>query len=842
MLNEPPLVGRDEELSRLSVVLKDVLDAHGKVFFISGEGGIGKSRLAKEFEKQAKAQGCKVLVGNCVPSSRINYMPFLEALNQLADDKAEEKHEGKAPKSKFFQSAKKAAPDLMEAVPIVGNILKGATVMYQEYQALGQDGEGDDKQMLFATLQLLQQECAKRPIVMQIDDLQWADSASVGMLHFLARNIKDMRILLLGIYRPEDILLDRKVGGNPFLDSLRIMRRESLCDELTLKPLTEGEISQVASGMLDRPVNSVIVNRIYRESGGKPLFAVETIRQMEGSGALTCKEGTWSLSEKETEIPTSVKEVVLRRIERLSKEERRSLEYASVMGMCFDPEMLADALKIERLELLESLEHLHDDHQLVKEVEGGYVFEEEKVRRVTYDSISKLRRKEVHRAFGQMMEKKLPNESLYPDLARHFNMAGDAPKAVKYSILAGQFSLDRQVVEEAFRYFELAVELTGKEQSLKEERPRALEGLADCYTTRDKARADSLFEECLALYHEDKERARVHRKQAECWLQNALGKGDGTKARDLLERAEGFPGSDLSEKGEIELLKGQLARFDGDLELMERLFSNAKELFKQSGSMTRLADTLFLEILAAIQIAKIGWANELLSQLRQINTGIDSNRTDAEIMMCQGALRSFSGEMEGGSIDLKKAVDIACPLGNYRLLSTIMIWRGNSYLEAGLMEKALLDFREGQEYARSSEKTFETALLVHCESICEVKLGKLKEAEGDIKDVTAIASTYQGFLGSILKRFSDNGLAILLFAKGDLKASVDAFTRGLDGLDPKQPFVAFLELSWRREYANLLSRMEREEEAIKQTDRIRELAEFFGNTSGHKIIIGNNSI
>jgi len=87
--------------------------------------------------------------------------------------------------------------------------------------------------MLFATLQLLQQECAKRPIVMQIDDLQWADSASVGMLHFLARNIRDMRLLILGIYRPEDILLDRKVGGNPFLDSLRIMRRESLCDELT---------------------------------------------------------------------------------------------------------------------------------------------------------------------------------------------------------------------------------------------------------------------------------------------------------------------------------------------------------------------------------------------------------------------------------------------------------------------------------------------------------------------------------------------------------------------------------------------------------------------------------
>ncbi|MCU0861241.1 MAG: AAA family ATPase, partial [Methanomassiliicoccales archaeon] len=531
MLSEPPMVGREAELSRLEGVLQQVLGGAGKVFFVSGEGGIGKSRLASEFEKKARVKGCKVLIGNCVPSSRISYMPFLEALNGLVEDKPEEK----APKSKFFQSAKKAAPELMEAVPIVGNILKGATIMYQEYHALGEEGEGDDKQMLFATLQLLQQECAKRPIVMHIDDLQWADSASVGMLHFLARNIKDMRLMLLGIYRPEDILLDRKVGGNPFLDSLRIMRRESLCDELTLKPLTEGEISQVASGMLERQVSTVVVNRIYRESGGKPLFAVETIRQMESSGALTCKEGAWSITEKETEIPTSVKEVVLRRIERLSKEERRSLEYASVMGMSFDPELLADALRMDRLELLESLEHLHEDHQLVREVEGGYVFEEEKVRRVTYDSISKLRRKEVHRAFGQLLEKKLPNESLYPDLARHFHMAGEAQKAVKFSILAGQFCLDRQVVDEALGYFSLAAELASKDQALAEERPKAMEGLADCYVTRDKTKADALFQECLQSYQDKGALARVRRKQAECWLQSALGMGDGTKARELIE-------------------------------------------------------------------------------------------------------------------------------------------------------------------------------------------------------------------------------------------------------------------------------------------------------------------
>ncbi len=375
MLSEPPLVGRDEELIRLGAILGQVIDGHGKVFFISGEGGIGKTRLATEFGKRATAKGCKVLVGNCVPSSRIGYMPFLEAFNGLVEEPPPEKE---VKHSKLMSSAKKSAPELLEAIPLVGSVLKGAAVFYNEYHS-GDVPEVDDKQMLFATRELLTKECAKRPIVLQVDDLQWADSASVGMLHFLARNCKDMRLLVLGIYRPEDILLDRKVGGNPFLDSLRIMRRENLCDELTLKPLTEGEVSQVVSGMLERPVSTVVVNRIYRESGGKPLFAVETVRQMESSGTLSCKDGNWSINGTESEIPVSVKEVVLRRIERLSKEERRTLEYASVIGMTFDPELLADALKLERLELLESLEHLHDDHQLVKEVEGAYAFEEEKV-------------------------------------------------------------------------------------------------------------------------------------------------------------------------------------------------------------------------------------------------------------------------------------------------------------------------------------------------------------------------------------------------------------------------------------------------------------------------------
>ncbi len=810
-------------------MLKKVNEGHGAVFFVSGEGGIGKTRLASEFEKRAQSAGCKVLVGNCVPSSRINYMPFLEAMNCLVEEVPEEKV-GKT--SRFFSSAKKAAPDIVEALPIVGNVLRGATVLYKEYQDAGQDPESDDKQMLFATLELLKAECAKRPILMHIDDMQWADSASVGMLHFLARNCKDMRLLILGIYRPEDILLDRKVGGNPFLDSLRIMRREGLCDELTLKPLTEGEVSQVVSGMLEKPVSAVIVNRIYKESGGKPLFAVETVRQLESQGALTCKNGIWSISGSlETEIPVSVKEVVLRRIERLSKEERRTLEYASVLGKTFSTELLADALKIERLDLLESLEALHENHQLVKEIDEGYIFEEEKVRRVTYDSISKLRRKEVHRAIGLLLEKQLPNDALLADLAKHFHLAGDYPKAIRYSISVGQFCLDRHVMAEALPYFELVVELSSKDPGLIGEKLKGLEGMADCYVTRDIIRADAIYSEILAQNQDLKVEARVQRKQAECWKPNALGKGDASKALHFLDRAEGCEEAEPSERGEIEAIRAEIALMSGDLDGTRLHLDAGKEIFRKTEKRKRVADLTFMEMYASVLTSDVGNAKAQLAELRKINSGIDSNLTDAEAMMCQGMLRWLSGATAEGIADLNRALEIACPLGDYRFLSSIVTWRGCANLDAGMAEKASQDFAEGKDYTQALDRTFEETLLDYYSGLASLRLGRGQEAGERFKAVMELSQSYQGFLASILKCYGLAGQAMILAEKGDLKGSSDMFAQALGESGDLPSLLRIPEREWRSQYAKVLQTLERKEDASRQRQIVASIFQAFGYES-----------
>ncbi len=192
-------------------------------------------------------------------------------------------------------------------------------------------------------------------------------------------------------------------------------------------------------------------------------------------------------------------------------------------------------------------------------------------------------------------------------------------------------------------------------------------------------------------------------------------------------------------------------------------------------------------------------------------------------------MRYLRGEMAEGIADLTKAVEIACPLGNYRLLSTIMTWRGCAHLEAGMVDKALQDFLEGQEYARTIERTFESAVLSYYSGVCHLDLGQLKEAETCIQEVVKTGESYQGFLGSALKRLGNTGLALILARSGDLPSSATAFGRGLDGSGKDMLFFASLEARLRLEYSDVLFKLGQKEKAIDELNRAKDLFITLGN-------------
>jgi len=139
MLSEPPLVGRDEELARLNAVLQSTIGGTRRLVLISGEAGVGKTRLVMEFEKKVRALGAKTLIGGCLPSARINYLPLLDAPIDRFEEQPEKRVGSRT--SRFLGSAKRAAPEMLEAVPVLDGILKGSAVLVKEYQGKKEEAQ-----------------------------------------------------------------------------------------------------------------------------------------------------------------------------------------------------------------------------------------------------------------------------------------------------------------------------------------------------------------------------------------------------------------------------------------------------------------------------------------------------------------------------------------------------------------------------------------------------------------------------------------------------------------------------------------------------------------------------
>ena len=695
MLSEPPLVGREEELGRLNEILQQMTSGSGGLVLLSGEAGIGKTRLATEFEKKAEVSGCKVLFGSCLPSARIPYLVFLDALNDLFV-KASEKKISRT--SKFVRSAKKAAPDLISAVPLIGNTLQASAVLLQKYK--GEVEEPSKEHVLFRTLELLRTESAKKPIIIHLDDMQWADSMSIGMLHFLARNCKAMKVLLLGTYRSEEVL--NKDGGiHPFLESIRIMKREGLVEELHLRALAEKELDQVISRMLEKPVSELILERIFKESGGSPLFAVETVRLLESIGSFVLKDGRWTIpGPLESIIPSSVKEVILRRVERTSREERKALDYASVIGLTFSPVLLANALRNDQLLLLENLEHLESDHQLVREIDTGYMFTHEKVRKFTYDSISNLRRKEIHRSVGRIIEKELPNDALYPDLALHFYSADDAPKAMKYSSLAGEFLMKREAVAEAIPHFERALEIGPKVEGFEASRLSATEGLGDAYYGMGNFEAAAkLFEGILQTSPVGNKKATVLRKLAECWSPLKMGEGNKTKAMQLIEEARAVEGIEPNELGMIANMLTVFNALEGNWDESIKQGNIAVESYREAKNTIGLAIQLMINSDVHISTGEIEMALGLLREAEELNRSMNNPFVQSEIDNHYGLAYSHKGQVVDANRHYQAFAETCKKFGYDSALSVVNFKKAVLMTMIGEQEAALELARNSLEFA-----------------------------------------------------------------------------------------------------------------------------------------------
>jgi len=457
------LIDREEELAALKGALEQTLSGRGQVVLVAGEPGIGKTRLVEELLVYARLRGCLALVGHCYEQEMvIPYLPISEALRGAVQSLADERLSAGA--RSYGAELVKLVPELAQRIPD----LSPSTPLDPDQERL---------RLFVAVSGALSELARAHPIVLMLDDLQWADGATLQLLKHLARNVRADRVLIVGTYR--DVEVDR---SHPLSSALSEMNRERLYKRVLVRGLTPQHVAGMMQAIFQarQPVSEEFRDLIYRETEGNPFFVEEVLKHLVEVGALYIEEGRWGRKPiEQIDMPQSVREVIGRRLERVSDPCQRTLSLAAVVGRRFRFEVLQAVGELGEQELLDALEEAMGAQLIREESASGevnYDFVHALVRDVLYERLSLRRRMTFHQRVGETLERLYANriEAVVEDLAHHFTRAPHGEgflKAIDYSLAAARKSMTLFAYEEAVKYYQTAADLlaeSGDEARLAE--------------------------------------------------------------------------------------------------------------------------------------------------------------------------------------------------------------------------------------------------------------------------------------------------------------------------------------------------------------------------------------
>ncbi len=721
LIQEPPLVGRQRDTELFKEYLERAFAGRGGIILVAGEAGIGKSRLAEEFSKIVTGRGCRTLIGRCLPGTPAPYLPFQDAL-------------------KMFPAKDLRAGHLGLLGWLRG---PGITQSKEGHRATGPSPTSDiggirlkmvDAQTLHTALEFFREATAKQPLLLVLEDLHWADSASIQLLHFLARHIENLKVLLVGTYRPEDLLHQEGEQVHPFLEALRIMKREGVCIDLTLDPLSPDELRSAIEGMLRDRIDGGVLRKIESEGGGNPLFTVEIVRLLVETKSIVLRDDVWtSEGLLKIDIPSTVREVILRRLDRLSRNERRLMEWAAVIGEWFDPAVLAEALNLVKLHLLESLDSIERNSRLIRSSDGLYHFSHEKIQRTTYEQVSSPRRREMHRNIAEALEGRKMDESLYGQLSLHFLKAVETGKCLKYSLLAGQTALNRLAVPEAQEYFQRTLELAEGDPSLLNEKLQALEGLGDANAREGRTEAALRFySKFLQLCNNPREQVRALRKCAENSYQS--------KVAEFLAKAEAFGEVDPVEIGRIKRIRSGVAAAAGKYAEAEALCYEARRLFEENNATEEVADTLLANGWIGLAQGRLNEASQKLKEASQLFKGLPNPLFELRSSILWGSIYLCLGFVKDALESWRRAGERAGDFGLDFAQFNAQWFRAFACLTVDDFESARLEALKAREHALKSESQYSAIWANLLLGQLEILSNRVVEGEKIIEEAIDLAT------------------------------------------------------------------------------------------------------
>ena len=439
-------VGRHTEQTAFQTALDSVLEGHGQLMLLVGAPGIGKTRTAQEMTSYAESRGVQVLWGRCYEGDGAPpYWPWIQPLRYYAQS---------AHPDELAATMGPGAADIAEIVSEVRDILPD----------LSRPPEMEPEQARFRVFnsiaRFLCSASQVKPLMIVLDDLHWADTASLQLLEFVAQEIGTCPILLLGTYR--DVEVSR---NHPLAQTLGKLVREGRFMRMNLPGLSSSEVAELVSLTSGEGPSNSLVDAIYERTEGNPFYVNEVVRVLDQEGF---QQGMDGGPDRPISVPDGVRETISRRLNRLSDNCHQALATASVIGREFDFGLLHSLTgDITENQLLEVIDESLETH-LIEEVPGErdrYQFSHALIQDTLSGELSSSRKVRIHGRIGETLERLYEGnvEANAAVIAHHFSEARlvtGNEKVVQYCLLAGEQALAGYAHEEALQQFQRAVDAT----------------------------------------------------------------------------------------------------------------------------------------------------------------------------------------------------------------------------------------------------------------------------------------------------------------------------------------------------------------------------------------------
>ncbi len=814
-------MGRDEELEGMLSFWEEAQKGKGFTVFVSGEAGIGKTRLVTELME--RAQHAKLIKGWCLSESLEPLMPFKEALRDSGLPHI--MSESPPPKvisaylidssgilvTKAEREETELDPDIFASMlTAVGNFVSDSLSLMGEnedsrlnaigygdhdilIQTVGElslavviegtnsefliddmrrilrevgeplkDWTGETKTVktvepkvswlvessnydgtymvddpkliqenLFDNVLLgIQRLSSEQPVILFLDDIQWADPTSLKLLHYLSRNIREHSVFILCTYRPEDIIEVQGVSrdtANYLRTTLQNMSREHLYHDIRLDRLDSAAVKSITSKMLGE-LPDEFSDRLYEDSGGNPFFLLEVIQLLMEEGHLREEDGLWLTDESinELHIPAKIFDVVVRRLDRLISEQREILECASVVGNEFESNVVGEITGMARMALLKNLNNIEKTHRLIHSLKKKYRFDHSKIREVLYEGINEELRQEYHRIIAESYIELYgsDNDEYLINIARHFFTAEDE-RAVEYLLRAGEHARSSFANEEALRFYEDALTLTEDPVISK----KALEGVGDvCVIIGEYDKAEKSLLKSLDLSDRDDEKAILHRKI------------------------------------------GHMYNPTGDYDLSIKHLDESLKLLDPND--IELCTTLHVKV--KVHISRGEYDDALKSALDEKESAYElGQQEELGLAFCDiGSVYNYKGDYDKGEEYVKEAIDILKKHSKPIKLADPLNQLGMIYRYKGMLEEALECYKDSyQLLSEAGDKSNTAAVLNNIGIVYWIKGDQDKALEYQQRnmDIVQKIGDKKGIAGAM------NNMGLIYEHKGDLDKALELY-------------------------------------------------------------------